>query len=231
MSTTRPRPGHRAALAVPAALAAALLLAGCGGGGDAEKPARTAAPETEESAEAPAPEDEAEEPTEEPDAAASEGAGCLEGTWVASAESIEESTLSAPGMSEMNAQVSVSSDSRLVFEDGISRSEYDDQTTEVKFTVEGQDVVTTTTFDGAVVGSYTATDTEVTIADVDVSGVTLESTSVIGGEEVALPDIDLTEALGSQAGGTSSYTCEGDTLTLTPQLEGATGFEQVFTRE
>ena len=231
----RPRPTTPARLrgrlgAVGAVgLAGALALTGCTAE-ETPAPSATEPPPSASSEEDPA-DDAPDEPADE--AGSGGGADCLEGRWVPPADRQEQTVLDAPGMGDMGAEVSVSSDAYLVLEDGQMRSEYEDQTTEVRLTVEGQEIVTSTTWDGVITGSYTATDTELTVTDVDSSGATLESTSTVNGEDLELPDQSATLDETFELGGTSTYTCDDTTLTLTPQVEGVdtTGFQQVFTRD
>ena len=205
-------------LVLPAAVGALVLLAGCSGDAD------TATTPTDEET-APV-----EEPAETEEPAAADGDDCLEGEWTADLEAIRDATLSAPGMAELDPEVEVSGESWVTFADGVMTTEYDQQNTEVAMAMEGQEIVSTSTYDGTMTASYTAADGTLEVSDVDMSGVEIDSTTTLNGEALEVPDLDDLETTGMDLGVSSTYTCEGDELSLTPQVEGAEGFTQVLTR-
>lgn len=211
---------------LPTALAAALLLGGCSQGGtdDASAaPTEDAAPE------------ETEEPTEEPaeepeEPAMSGGAACLEGSWTASAEAAEAAALAIPGMAELQAEVAVTGESHVEFAGGTMTTSYTSQVSEISMVVEGQDVDTTTTLDGAVVAPYEATDTDITLGDTDSSGLTAQSTASVNGEVIDSPPVDM-NAMAPTAGSSVQYTCDDTTLVLSSPVEGGAPVEQTFSRD
>lgn len=173
----------------------------------------------------------AEEETEESEPADLTGAECLEGSWLGDPEAMREAALSAPGVGELDPTIEITGESVTTFEDGTFTSEYLDQESMISLTLEGQEFVATTSYDGTVTAKYTATDTEVTVTDVDMTSLTASSTSVVDGEEIEVPGLDEVENMGLELGGTSTYTCEGDTLTMEAVYEGEpTGIVQTLTR-
>lgn len=215
--------------ATPLALGALLVLTGCTAGGEEPGPTESAAgTETSESAE-PAPEEteDAEEGT------ASEGAGCLDGTWNTDLTAVADAMKSVPGFEELNPVIEVTGTSTVTFDGSTMTTEYVDQVSSVTIDVNGAPMTTRTSMDGTLLATYAATDTEITVSDVDLSGVTITNTSIVDGQETEVPGLESAEASGIPLGGVSTYTCTDDRLELSPQVEGmdAGGLTQVLTRD
>ena len=225
------RPRRRVLFArtvLPPLTLGAVLLAGCAGdepGGDTTTTAEpTVSP------------DETMEPdgTTSPtgDAAAGAGADCLLGEWTADIDATEEVRVSAPGLEDLDPRATVTGEATVTFDESTMTTEYDNQVTELTLTLEGSEVVVTTTFNGTVTSSYTATDTELTVTDVDVDDLDVETTTTMGGQETELaPDLQGAEMFGTDLSGVSDYTCDEGRLEITPQVEGAGSFSQVLTRD
>ncbi|WP_199425225.1 hypothetical protein [Actinotalea solisilvae] len=212
--------------ATPLALGALLALTGCTGGGDAgaeptDGATSSAEPTAEESAEP------------EEDAEASGGPDCLEGTWDSDLAAVAESMSSMPGFEEMNPTIEVTGTSTVTFDGTTMTTEYVDQVSSVTIEINGSPMTTRTSMDGTLTAAYTATDTEITVSDVDLSGVTITNTSVVDGQETEVPGLESAEASGVPLGGTSTYTCTDERLEMTPQVEGVEtgGLTQVLTRD
>jgi hypothetical protein len=226
----RPILARSAVLFAPLA-ALALVLGGCSGETPDEDPSVTedADEPTEE------PTDEETEPVEEDDSepAAGGGAACVEGTWVSDADAIAASTTSAIGMDELGAEATVTGGSVTTFAGTAITQEYTDQVTEVSWSMEGQEFRLVTRFDGTLTATATITDDQITIAEVDDSALTFESSTSIGGEEIEIPGIADTISSGFEMGGTSSYSCSGDELRMTPIVEGVdtSGYVTVLRRQ
>ncbi len=214
MRATRPLP---VVLVAPLA-AVGLLLAGCSG--DAEPDATATEDEPAATADADATEEpEAEEPeAEEP--AVSSGAGCVAGTWVSDPEAQEEATTSALGMSELGAEATVTGDSLTTFADGTMTTQYRDMVVEVTWGMEGQELRMVNSWSGTVTGAAEVTDEQIVISDVDASALELSYETFINGELVDIPGMAEIPLSGFAAGGTSTYTCDGDELRMTPVVEG-----------
>lgn len=209
----------------PVAVVALLALTGCTSGGDDEKPRATAeATEPAETEESAAPEEDAE---------ASGGAECLQGTWDADIQAMADMMSSMPGMAEINPTVEVTGTSTVTFDGTTMTTEYVDQSSSVTVEIDGTPMTTRTLMDGTLAATYTATDTEITVADVDLSGVTITNTTVVNGEETEVPGIESAEAAGVPLGGVSTYTCTDTRLEMQPQVEGmdTSGLVQVLTRD
>ncbi|WP_250445219.1 hypothetical protein [Actinotalea sp. C106] len=206
-------------LVLPAAVGALVLLAGCSGDTDTETtPTDEETTPVEEPAE-----------TEEP-AAAAGGDDCFEGEWTADLEAMRDATLSAPGLAELDPEVEVSGESWVTYADGVMTTEYDQQTTELAMSLEGQEIVSTSVYDGTMTASYTAADGTLDVTEVDMSGVEISTATTVNGEAIEVPDLKDLDTMGMDLGVSSTYTCDGDELSLTPQVEGAEGFTQVLTR-
>ena len=164
--------------------------------------------------------------------AASEGPACLVWTWEVDIDALRENTLGGPEMAGLGAEITVSGESWVVIDASTMNTEYRDQFTEVSMTLEDQTIVSRTTYDGMSTSSYTATDTELTVSDVDISGLEIASTSIINGEELEVPGLEDADSMGTELGGVSTYTCNGDELRITPQVEGleTSSFVQVLHR-
>lgn len=153
---------------------------------------------------------------EEPGGGSSAGAGCLEGDWEADIDVMEANAVNAPGLAAFGGVATVSGTSFTTFDGSMTTSVYDNQSTEVTWSLNGQEYRTVATYDGTLRGAYTVTDTELTMTDVDITELTVESTSFVDGAPLALPGVSESVRTALEAGGTSAYTCSGDELRLEP---------------
>lgn len=216
----------RRALVAPIAVGGLLLLGACSAGETIDEPEESPAPSSEESTE---PSGDGEGEGED---VASGGAACLEGDWVVDTASVIESTLSAPGLAELNPEIEVTGDSTVTFADGTFTTAYANQVTTMTWAMEDQEFSNVSSYDGTLTGVYEATETELTLSDLDTSAVTVGSTTTINGEEIDLgTEGTVQDAL--SMGGTSTYECSDDELRLTPVVDGVdTGdFVSVLTRK
>lgn len=227
MRTTRSRAAGTALLAPLAALA--LLLGGCSGGGDDE------GAEPEETSTAPEPDDdgaddEADEPAE-PDGS-SGGADCVAGTWVADTEAQAASTTDALGASDLDATATVTGEALTTFEGTTMTTEYRDQVITVEWGMEGQAFSMVNSWSGTLTGTVEISDDQIIVSAVDTSALVMSYETSINGEVVDIPGLADIPLSGLAAGGTSTYTCSGDLLELTPVVEGVdtTGFVTVMHR-
>lgn len=215
MHAIRRHARHTVAAVAPLA-AVALLLGGCSGGGDEGG--------DEPSAEASTPADEATtEPADDEgdgDAAASEGAACVEGTWVSDLEAQAEQTTAALGMSDLGAQATVTGDAVTTIEGTSMTTEYRDQVLEVSWELEGQEFRMVNSWSGTLTGTIEVTADQVVVSDVDSSGLQMVYETYVNGELLDVPGLEDIPLSGFAAGGTSTYTCSGDELRLTPVVEG-----------
>ena len=218
------RPSSPAPSTLPLACLAALALAlgACSGDdGDAEPDGSATATATTDATTEPLeePTDDASEPADD-DEAASGGAACVEGTWTADNAAAAESTTSAPGMADLGATASVTGTSTVTFSGDTVTVEYDGQTTEVTWAMQGQELRMVMTFDGTLTGTVDVTDDTVVFQDGDDSALTIDYTTSVDGQELAVPGVDGMISSGFEAGSSSTYTCTADTLELTPVVEG-----------
>jgi len=113
-------------------------------------------------------------------------------------------------------------ESWVTFDGSTIATEYRDGVTESKMTMGEKDLVFRSVYHGKLAASYTATDTDLTVADADVTGLTIESSTFVDGEEVEkMRGQEQSEARQAGLGGVWSCTCNERTLTLTPSADGA----------
>lgn len=210
----------RPAVAVLAPLAAvALLLGGCSGGDDAaDEPTAEASTPAEEATTEPA--EDAGEDAGDDGATASEGAACVEGTWVSDPAAQAEQTTAALGMSDIGAQASVTGDSITTIEGSTMTTEYRDQVVEVSWEMEGQEFRMVNSWSGTLTGTVEVTADQVAVSGVDSSALQVSYETYVNGEQLEVPGLEDIPLSGFAAGGTSTYTCAGDELRLTPVVEG-----------
>ena len=225
MRTTRSRAAGTALLAPLAALA--LLLGGCAGGADD-------APEPEETSATPDESDEADDEADEPAEAdgSSGGADCVAGTWVADTEAQAAATTSALGASDLGATATVTGEAITTFDGSTMTTEYRDQVITVEWGMEGQALSMVNSWSGTLTGTVEITDDQIVVSDVDPSGLEMSYETSINGEVVDIPGLADIPLSGMAAGGTSTYTCSGDRLEVTPVVEGVdtAGFVTVLHR-
>ena len=213
----------RPAAALVAPLAGVLLLLGaCSGDGDADEP--TTDPTNEATAEPTEPTEPTVEATaddEEPgDGATSEGAACVEGTWVSDANAQAEQTTAALGMSDLDAQATVTGDSVTTIADGTMTTEYRDQVVEVSWDMQGQEFRMVNSRSGTLTAAVEVSADQVVVSGVDDTALEMTYETYVNGELLDVPGLEDIPLSGFAAGGISTYTCAGDELRLTPVVEG-----------
>jgi hypothetical protein len=229
----------RRALLAPLA-ACVLLLGACSTGGedDADSAADDAATIAQESKDDPSDDKDAskDDLADMAEPASSSGAGCLEGTWLTDPESIATVAVASLGadVAAFSPEVTVTGDALVTFADGMVRTEYIDQAAVVDLVVDGQAVRSVSRGSGIVVGSYTATSTEIVQSDLDTSGLTMViETYVDGALQPTVPGMVESYLAATEVGGTSTYTCTADELVTTPVVAGmdTTGFSTRLIRQ
>ncbi len=212
---TRSRLARRTAALAPL-VAAALLLTGCSGGDD--KPAASPSAQASQGSDTDASGSEGTKDTEAEDTsdATSEGPSCLEGEWVADMAGQLEQTQAALAAAGVDATVDLSGDVVMAFTDGTATYSYAKQVTDMTIAAEGQKIRTVTTLDGSMTGTYTATDTDLTVTVADTSGLNLTMETYMGDTPVDAGLEGYGDAMREQmkTSSTVAYTCAGDTLTM-----------------
>lgn len=222
-------------LALPLALAG--LLAGC----------------THEPVTAPTPQAQAEDtprPTKAPARAPQDGADdgdaggrgdvapagdlaqCLIGEWVADQAAAIAASNALMAAAGLQATTTVRGESVTTFGPDTVTATYADYVTEVTVSAEGQTVTTVTRMNGTMTQSYTLDgDVLTSVAAQDLSGVQIESTVLIDGEELFGYSDGFQEGLDSAStAGESSrqrVTCSGDTLTTQTLDLGSLGMGDI----
>lgn len=211
--------------AIAPMVALALLVAACSGGGDADD-ASPAATEKADKADKDKGDSAADDPTTEPtedtsqgdDAqGASEGAGCLEGDWVADVADQLAALQDQMAASGVEATIDITGDTVTTFSGGTTTTTYNNQVMDIGIAMEGQAIRTVTTMNGSVTGTYTATDTDVTMTVTDASGLEIAMDTYMGDQKVDTGDTGLDDTMreSMETSSNVAYTCSGDTLTIT----------------
>ena len=215
MRTTRAHRRMTALTGVALGVGLVLGLAGCDQAGDDEA---TPVAEPTEDDKTPKGEDTTEptDPAEPTDDTSSAAAACLEGTWEADIDSQVEAMRDMLADTGNVLDVTVTGTSTTEYADGRVTTTYDDQIVTTTMDLGGQQLVSTTRYDGTTFASYTATDETVTLSDVDASGLVLEITNAVDGTEMDMGDYTSTLLTQMEAGGAFTYTCSGDTAVLVP---------------
>jgi|GEM_PF-4163369 len=217
-------------LAVVAPLAALTLLLGACAGEDApaESPTATADKAPKEDATTPAAEDDDTE-------AAAAGDECLIGEWVADTEQqVAASTEMLAGAGLEVSNVSVTGEAVTEFTETQVISRYENQVSDITMAMEGQEIRTVTRNNGSSAGSYSVADGQLTMSDIDGSGLEMTVETYLNG--VLQPVDDAMAAAQAEAAVkgmevTMAYTCEGDTLTMTtPDFGTGLSVESVLHR-
>lgn len=73
---------------------------------------------------------------------------------------------------------------------------------------------------GTLTSAIEVTEDTVVVSGVDSTGLTVGYETYVNGELLDVPVMEDLPASGLAAGGTSTYTCSGDELRLTPVVEG-----------
>lgn len=225
--------------AIAPLVALTLLLGACSGGGD-DAPADD---ETTAVADDKGKDDSGkDEPTDEPtddgedngdDLGSSDGAGCLEGSWAGEIDEQLAAVEAIMAESGIEATVVLSGEVVTTFADGTTTSAYDNQVMDIGMAMEGQEIRSVTTMNGTITGTYSATDTTVTMTVTDASGLEMTMETYTGGTLLDGGSTVLDDSTRALMETTSSapYTCSGDTLTVSlPNAGLGTGVESVMHR-
>lgn len=213
----------RQALTLAPVAAVSLLLGACSDGGNAEPTAEeSTATETEPTE------------TETPDepATSAGGAACVEGTWLADNDAQAASTTSGLGMGDLGAEATVTGESETTFAGNQMTTEYRDHVIEVSWGMEGQEFRMVNSWSGSLSGTVEVTDEQIVISAVDASALEMDYETFVNDAPLEIPGLADIPLSGMAAGGTSTYTCDGDELRLTPVVEDVdtSGFVTVLHR-
>lgn len=222
----------RSTAALAPLVAAALLLAGCSGGGDDAKPSTSPAADATQGSDKGS--DKGGGGAEDAGDVASEGAGCLQGEWVADMASQAAQAKDALAAAGVDGTLDFSGGVTMTFSGDTVTYTYAKQVTDITMAAEGQNVRTVMTLDGTVAGTFTATDTDATVTVTDASGVTMDMKMFMGDTPIDAGLDGYSDAAreGMQTTSVLAYTCAGDTLTMAlPNASLGSGVETQLHRK
>lgn len=227
MRTTSPR---RVALPAVAAVIVG-LLAGCGGSGGSAPTSTSSSPEAAESP-SDSPSEEAADDTETEAAPAAGADDCLLGSWVSDNETLAGQMEALMGTAVEGATVSTAGDIVMTFDGTTATAAYQGFTMEFTMTESGVDMVMDLGFDGTASSTYQASDGQLSIGSMDMSGVAITYTVKAGDQTMDMSDQlgDSMDGVGTSAGSTTSYTCDASTLTVAAE-SGEAELTQVYHRK
>lgn len=212
-----------------APLAVLALLAGCSGD-PAEAEPTSQAPQAEQTRDKVAPERAEDEPADD-DAPSGDLATCIVGEWTADAAAVaaaSDATMAEMGMSSTTV---VTGESFTTIEPTTISTTYVDQVSEMTITAEGQTIVSTTRMNGTVSQSYTLDGDVLMSVAGDLSGVQIESSVLVNGQELPGYEEGFQQGLssGTAAGqaGRNRVSCSGDTMTMTTLDMASIGMAEI----
>lgn len=209
------------AIVVPSA-AAMLVLGACGSEHSAQQPSVTAQASATTGVDSASPGGDA---TDDATAAAPEensaNTACITGSWSTDATTLEQMLLATLVPVTDEPTVQITGDFATTYENGNVTTTYKNQVTTTSFMAAGATYESKSVINGTFTGQFTATDTQLTIMDVDTSGLTMESESTQDGAPLDVSGTVAATLAGLQAGGTFLYTCSEEELTMDEIVAGA----------
>lgn len=151
---------------------------------------------------------------------------CLQGTWDIPSEAIAADAVSGIGFTGelVDATAEVTGARTLTYGPGTLTMRYEDQTVTITGTFDGEPVALVAGFSGETVHDYSLAGDVLSVSGADLSGVTVESTIYVDGEELSLPEYEAYLAGSMETARMSGYTervtCSGATLRTTPMVAG-----------
>ncbi|WP_309135532.1 hypothetical protein [Cellulomonas sp.] len=210
----------RRSLALATAAATALLLTACSGGDDAAEPEAGAG--SSASADAPA---------EDAGDDAPAGGGdeeCVLGTWDVDTDAMAQSMQELLGGAEVgDMQMTLDGTMSYEFAEGGTFTATSDMTSGVTMSAEGMEMVTDSTSEGTMTGSWAVAGDQLTLSDLDTSGLTVTTSGTVNGEPLEIPEGSTEGMMAAAPPTTSTITCTDDTLTLVTTSEAVEGVEPI----
>ncbi|MBO0923195.1 hypothetical protein J1G44_01695 [Cellulomonas sp. zg-ZUI199] len=207
----------RRATATVLTAATALLLAACTGGGDAPSTPTTAGATTQSPGATAAPTTGDDEPV-----AGDAVQDCLLGTWrldLAAMQDDLRGLLTAAGNDQDAVEVVVGGSSTYEFAAGGRFGATVDSTSSMTIAADGAELSSSSRSAGDLTGTWSLTDDQLTISDVDTSGLRVTTTGTLDGEELDVPDGAAEDAIEALPPTVSTATCSPSTLTLVSTLQ------------
>lgn len=194
-------------------LAAATLLTGCSGDSAAEPTPSAQAEDTPTKAE---PQDGADDG--DADRAAGDLAECIIGDWAGDLDDVIAQSDAMMAATGFDATTTAHGEAVTTFAPGTVTTTYSDYVVEITMNVEGQEVTSITRMNGAMTQAYTLDgDVLTSVAAEDLSGIQIESTVLINGQELPGYSESFQDGMddASSAGQSARQrvTCAGDTMT------------------
>lgn len=193
------------------------LLAGCSG--DAEEAEPTPDQAQAEDVRIKVESEDGEGGSADADAPDAELAACMIGEWTSDPAEVAAAADQMMAAMGMTSTTIVTGESTTTIDETTITTAYADQVTEMTTSAEGQSIVSTTRMNGSLSQPYTLSGDVMTSVAGDMSGVQMESSVLVNGQELPGYEEGFQEGLNSAGGvgqsGRNRVTCSGDTLTLT----------------
>ncbi|MCC2315434.1 hypothetical protein [Cellulomonas xiejunii] len=202
----------------PTALAASavtvLLLSACTGDADADPDATTAGTPPPSSAAATS------DPADEEPVAGGVTEECLLGTWRLDLAAMQDDLRRVLGAAGEGAvEVTVDGTTTYEFADGGAFAADVDSSSAMTMSGDGVELTSESRSTGDLTGRWALTGDQLTISDVDSSGLDVTTSGTLDGEDLELPEGSAEDAIEALPPTASTATCSASTLTLVMSLQ------------
>ncbi len=211
----------RALPALAAAATAALLLTACTGGDDDATPAGTATGGASTSDDGAATDgDDGSDAGSAPEEVVVGGASedCLAGTWELDLAAMQGDLRSLFTDTDGSVDVHVEGTTTYEFTPGGAFAATVDSSSSMTMSAQDDDLESTTVSSGSLAGAWSLAGDQLTISDVDTSGLDVETSATMNGEELELPAGSAEDAIEVLPPTLSTVGCSADRLSLTTTL-------------
>lgn len=212
----------------PTALAASavtvLLLSACTGDTDPAPDATTAGPTPPASAAATS------DPADEEPVAGGVTEECLRGTWRLDLAAMQDDLLrmfESAGDDQGAVDVTVDGTSTYEFADGGAFTADVDSSSAMRMSADGVELTSESRSTGDLTGRWALAGDQLTISDIDSSGLDVTTSGTLDGEELELPEGSAEDAIEALPPTASTATCSASTLTLVTSLQSDESSEPV----
>lgn len=202
--------------ALAASTVAVLLLSACTGDADAGRDEGTAGTTPPPSATATS------DPADDEPVAGGVTQECLLGTWrldLAAMQDDLRETFEAADDDQGTVEVTVDGTATYEFADGGTFTADVDSSSAMTMSADGSELTSTSRSTGDLTGRWTLAGDQLTISDIDSSGLDVTTTGTLDGEELEVPEGSADDAIEALPPTASTATCSASTLTLVTSLQ------------